>query len=201
MFGKLKFLLSQPWPNKINYAALFYYRIKTILYYRMFFGNIGNKSFLRPPCFLANTQYIHIGSNSFIAAGARLECVITSPTRKPELRIGDNVNIEQNAHITCHNKIIIGPNVSIAPMCTIMDTTHPVDGVACTKVGDLVVDDDACVEIGENSWIGVGSVILPNVRIGRRCIVGANSVVMSDIPDYAVVLGNPARVIRYLKGR
>jgi acetyltransferase-like isoleucine patch superfamily enzyme len=50
--------------------------------------------------------------------------------------------------------------------------------------------------IGRNAWIGMGSVILPGVRIGEGCVVGAGSVVTRDVEPFSVAAGNPARVLR-----
>ena len=52
-------------------------------------------------------------------------------------------------------------------------------------------------EVGEGSWIGARVTLLPGVKIGRYCVIGAGAVVTKDIPDYAVAAGVPARVIRY----
>ena len=55
------------------------------------------------------------------------------------------------------------------------------------------------VSIGEGSYIGINAVIVGNVRIGRHCVVGANSVVTKDVPDYGVAVGSPAKVIKNMK--
>jgi acetyltransferase-like isoleucine patch superfamily enzyme len=52
------------------------------------------------------------------------------------------------------------------------------------------------LEIADGAWIGIGAAIIGNVRIGRNAVVGANTVVTSDVPDHTVVAGNPARVVR-----
>ena len=54
------------------------------------------------------------------------------------------------------------------------------------------------VLIKEGAWVGAGSTILPGVTVGKYAIVGSDSVVTKDVPDYAVVVGNPAKVIKYL---
>ena len=54
--------------------------------------------------------------------------------------------------------------------------------------------------IREYAWIGAGATILPGVCVGRHTVVGAGSVVTRDVPDYAVVVGNPARVVKLLDG-
>jgi len=64
------------------------------------------------------------------------------------------------------------------------------------KIGARIEDKDSFVEIGDGSFIGYGSVILPNVKIGTYVVIGANSVVVTDIPDYSVAAGAPAMVVK-----
>ena len=52
------------------------------------------------------------------------------------------------------------------------------------------------IEIGDDSWIGANAVIMPNVKIGKMCIIGAGAVVTKDVPDYSVVVGVPAKIIK-----
>lgn len=52
------------------------------------------------------------------------------------------------------------------------------------------------LEIGDDSWLGAGVIIMPNVKIGKMCVIGAGSVVTRDVPDFSVVVGSPARIIR-----
>ena len=100
-------------------------------------------------------------------------------------------------HIVCHHRIVIERDVSITGFCSIVDTTHPVDGLrADDKMGQLVIDDDASVEIGAGTFIGMGARILPDVRIGRGAVIGANSVVTRDVPEFGVAFGAPAVVKR-----
>ena len=53
------------------------------------------------------------------------------------------------------------------------------------------------VTVKEGAWVGAGAIIIPNITIGKWATVGAGSVVLQDVPDYAVVVGNPARIIKY----
>lgn len=166
----------------------------------MVFGTFGSGSLLFKPVLLGYPEYIHIGRDVLIRAGVRLEAVPVRVGRDPELRIGDSVNIEQNVHIACHYRVLIGNRVSITANCAIVDTTHPFDDLPeGTKVGAIIQDDDGFVEIGEDSFLGIGCVVLPNVRIGKGCIIGANSVVSRDIPDYSVAAGVPAVVLRSIR--
>jgi acetyltransferase-like isoleucine patch superfamily enzyme len=140
---------------------------------------------------------MYIGSGVSIRNGIRLESIQTNPERIPLLRIGDGTMIEQFVHIICHNRVIIGSNVAIAPMCGIVDATHPwTTAGEVANPGAQVIDDDGFVEIGDGTFVGMGTVILPNVRIGKQCYIGASSVVTSDIPDYSLAVGAPAKVIR-----
>lgn len=126
-----------------------------------------------------------------------MEVVISNAHRTPELRIGDNVNIEQNVHLICHSRLIIGNNVSITGHCAIVDVTHPYQNVEDpVKIGSRILDEDSFVEIGDGSFLGFGTLVMPNVRIGKACMIGAHSVVTRDVPDYSVAAGNPARVVR-----
>ena len=112
-------------PEKLTHLEAAYYRLKSKLYYRRVFRTFGTGSALHQPMLLTNPQYIHIGNNVLIRKGVRLEAIVSDPQHLPELRIGDNVNIEQNVHIVCHSKLIIGNNVSITGNCAIVYVTHP----------------------------------------------------------------------------
>jgi acetyltransferase-like isoleucine patch superfamily enzyme len=183
--------------SRVNALSHAYHHLKTQVFYRRLFKSLGSGTTIRRPLMITHPEYIRVGKNVLIRDGVRLEITRSHPDRIPDLRIGDNTNIEQNVHIICHNRVHIGPNVSVTGHCAIVDVTHPYeDIVSPTKIGARVQDDDAIVEIGAGSFIGYGSVILPNTRIGRHVVVGANSVVTRDVPDYSVVSGAPARVVR-----
>ncbi|HJR15579.1 MAG TPA: acyltransferase [Gemmatimonadales bacterium] len=90
--------------------------------------------------------------------------------------------------------VTIGNRVSIAPRVTLVTSSHPnhsrIRGFAPLSQGPIVIEEDA--------WLGAGCVVLPGVRIGRGAVVGANSVVVSDVPSLHVVAGHPARTVREL---
>lgn len=112
------------------------------------------------------------------------------------LRIGSNVNIEQGVHIVCQCDINIEDNVSITPYCAIVDTFHPHDPPDVgQKIGDRLPTAPSFVHIGAGTFIGMRTLILPNVRIGKGCVIGAGSIVNTDIPDYSVAVGSPAQVV------
>ena len=170
--------------------------IKTALFYRVFFGAIGSRTVLYGAGIYMNAKYISVGKKTIVRHGARLEVVINDGNHG-EINIGDNVNIEQNVHIVSGGRIDISSNVSITANCAIVDINHPYDNVNSNlKIGDRLECKYNRVFIGENTFIGIGSIILPNVHIGKNCIVGANSVVNVDVPDFSVVAGVPAKIIK-----
>ena len=181
----------------LNKLTLLGARIKTMLLYNPQFLSIGRGTVLFKPMLLVNPCYMTLGSGVSIRAGARIEALKTNPARIPSLVIGDNTNIEQNVHIICHDRVHIGSNVSITGNCSIVDVTHTYKDIDDPqKIGARILDEDSYVEIGDGCFIGMGTVVLPNVTLGKYVVVGANSVVSTDLPAYCVAAGSPAKVIR-----
>lgn len=196
LWAKLRQFWHSSLLNKSHSISTAYYRLKGVALYRFTFNSFGKGSWIRRPLLILNPEYISIGSRVSIRDGARLEVIRSKGARIPSLLIGDDTNIEQNVHIVCHSRVHIGKGVSITGNCCIVDVTHPFrDAPSLGKIGARIADEDSFVEIGDGAFIGFGSVILPNVRIGRGAVVGANSVVASDMADYSVCAGSPARVI------
>jgi acetyltransferase EpsM len=81
---------------------------------------------------------------------------------------------------------IINTNVSVDHDCTIENYVHLSPG--CAVAGG--------VQIEEGTHVGIGSCIIQNLKIGKWCTIGAGSVIIRDIPDYSVVVGNPGRIIK-----
>ncbi len=111
--------------------------------------------------------------------------------------VGNNVVLQGTA-IVAYQRVTIEDNVIFGPNVTLMDS----DGHPCTGRG---LKDEASriivrpVHIKEHAWIGMGAIILKGVTVGRHAVIGAGSVVRTDVPDYAVAMGNPAKVVRYLE--
>jgi acetyltransferase-like isoleucine patch superfamily enzyme len=194
--SRLRRFLIAPLSDKMAILVHSYWVLKGRLYYRFIFKRFGHKTVIRRPMFILNGDCIEIGDQVSIWDGVRLQVVRDRPGRIPLLTIGSNTNIEQGVHIVCHNRVTIGKEVSITGCCAIVDVTHPYKDVHAGKIGDLIADDDCTVEIGDGAFLGYGAVILPNVRVGKRAVIGANSVVTHDVPDFSVAAGNPAKVIR-----
>jgi acetyltransferase-like isoleucine patch superfamily enzyme len=188
---------GKPFLNKLHDLSNLYYIVKGVVFYRWVFKEFGSGSYIRKPLLILNSKFMSVGENVSIRDGVRLEVVLSASRRTPQLIIDDDTNIEQNVHIVCHSHVHIGSKVSITGNCSIVDVTHPFTDVSgSSKIGSRIQDEDSFVEIGEGSFIGMGTVILPNVRIGKHTVIGANSVVDCSVPDYSVAAGAPVVVIK-----
>lgn len=164
----------------------------------------GKNFLLESPFFLTGGKYMSIGDNFSCLDRARIECLDTYFNERfsPELSIGHNVIINKNFHLGCINKIVIGNNVLFASNIYITDHHHgysderdatipPAKRKLISK-GGVFIEDDV--------WVGENVVIMPNVTIGKGCVIGANSVVTKSFPEYCVIAGAPARLLRDFKG-
>ena len=108
------------------------------------------------------------------------------------ISVGDNFYANHGLIILDAAKVEIGDNVFIAPNCNIYTASHPVDIIQRNKGLEYANP----VKIGNNVWIGGNVTILPGVKIGDNCTIGAGSVVTKDIPANSIAYGNPCRVAR-----
>jgi len=183
--------------EKWNAMTLVWARILTELVYRRAFGQMGHGCLIRRPIMLKNTGHVDLGNNVLIFDGARLETVTEryGNTFHPRVHIGDGATFQQNFHLTCASEIIIGKKVAVTENVGIFDIWHPFE-----DINSAIVDQPlrtSPVRIDDETLIGMGAVIQPGVRIGRHCVIGANSVVTSSIPDYCVAVGAPARIVKH----
>ena len=140
---------------------------------------------------------ITIGNNFSIGRNSIIECTGVLRELGEELEIGENVGIAANAFIAVRGKVKIGSNTIIGPGVSIHSENHnfqelytPIRLQGATRKG---------VTIGEDCWIGSKAVILDGVNIGNHVIVAAGAVVNKDVPDYAIVGGVPAKIIKMRK--
>lgn len=162
--------------------------------------NAGENFYIQHPYTVSGAKYIKIGNNFTALSRLRLEAFdfYLNSSYNPSITIGDNVNINDDCHIGCINEIRIGNNVLIASKVFISDHFHgqisssenhlPPASRELVSKGPVIIEDDV--------WIGEGVSIMPNVRIGKGSIIGANSVITKDIPEYSVAGGIPARVLK-----
>lgn len=112
----------------------------------------------------------------------------------PDFRIGDNSGVGANSIIGKFTNI--GNNVMMGQECIIYTRNHAFSRVDIPMI-QQGMQDFKPVKIGDDVWIGARVTILPGVTIGNGVIIGAGAVVAKDIPDYAVVVGNPGKIIKY----
>ena len=92
-------------------------------------------------------------------------------------------------------QLSLGDRVSIAPKCAFILMSHPNN----SHIRQHIKTKPAIITVGHDVWIGTGAIILPSVTIGEGAIIGAGAVVTKDVPSFAVVGGNPARILKYLE--
>ena len=114
-----------------------------------------------------------------------------------QIIIGDNVALNGTV-ITSKKKVVIGNNCMIAPNVIIVDTDFHLHWPPEKRFEQVPAKYDQEVNIKSNVWIGMNSIVLKGVTIGANSIIGAGSVVTSDIPENVVASGNPARIIKKL---
>ncbi len=172
-----------------------WWRTVTRWYYRPQFGAIGDRTIIRHPLLIRNAKGIRLGSRCGIRDGARIE-LFPFEGHIPLLEFGDDVSVEQDLHIGCRFGIRIGHRVTISARCTILDFSHPHRDLEDeSSLVTRISTEPTPVEVGDGCFIGVGAVILPGVTLGKRCVVGANSVVTKSMPAFTVCAGAPARIL------
>ncbi len=177
---------------------LFYLLYSNSIKYR-FARPIPKKVWIMPSVVLINPKNILLGENVRISRSSTLST--WTPNTIPQLYIGSNSCIGECAHITAINKVFIGDNVLIGKYVTITDNSHGISDLHNCEVPPLSrkLFSKGQTVINDNVWIGDKVTILPGVSIGRGSIIGANSVVTSNIPDYCVACGNPAKIVKQMK--
>lgn len=180
---------------------IFYIRVKNSLFIRFFrffykskFKEFGNGSSILFPLNLNGLRNISIGNNVCIDNKAWLAAIAHTGEQQCELIIGDGTCIGNFNHIYATKSIVIGKNVLTADKVYISDNLHGYDNIdlpilrqPIKQIGNVV--------IGDGSWLGENVCVI-GAKIGKNCVIGANSVVTRDIPDYCVAIGAPAKVIK-----
>lgn len=136
-------------------------------------------------------------NNVVISANVKIakRCsIFGGPDNQVEIR--ENTYVGMNAIINGFAaKLVIGAHVSIAQNVNIMVDSGPNASKAMQVLFPL---EKAPVFIGDHSWIGASAIVMPGVTLGKYCIVAANSYVTSSFPDYSVIGGTPAKLLRKL---
>ena len=112
------------------------------------------------------------------------------------IKIGTGTEIGERCRISISNSLEIGEKVLLSPNVYITDCDHEYRDIKIPVMDQGIVQKGQRVSIGDGSYIGINTVIVGNVKIGKHCIIGANSVVTKNIPDYCLAIGSPARIIK-----
>jgi acetyltransferase-like isoleucine patch superfamily enzyme len=165
---------------------------------RYAFDHFGSKSIIGFPGLLVNIHkarighHVSIGSHSWLNIGEN-----HLSTDAHLLSIGDNTRIGQRVQINAFNCVLIEEDVLIANNCLITDCDHSFNDLTQSIMNQPIISEGPVI-IRRGAWIGINSCIMPDVSIGRNSVVAANSVVLKDVPDYSVVAGVPAKIIKSL---
>jgi len=168
-------------------------RIKSC-YYRMVLKDMGRSSVIISPLHLDGKENISVGNNVLIQYKTWLAAKPLTGEPEATLKIGDGSVIGHFNHIYATRSIIIEDNVLTADKVYISDNIHSYKNINI-PVLHQPVEQRRDVVIGAGSWLGENVCVI-GARIGRNCVIGANSVVTKDIPDYCVAVGAPAKVIK-----
>ncbi len=108
------------------------------------------------------------------------------------IEIGENFFANHNLVILDPAKVTFGDNVFVAPDCGFYTAGHPIDSERRNQGLEYAYP----ITVGDNVWIGAGVRVMPGVTIGSNVVIGGGSVVVRDIPNNSVAVGNPCKVIR-----
>ncbi|WP_315857234.1 acyltransferase [Rhodopirellula halodulae] len=143
----------------------------------------GLPSFVVPCCPIVLHDFVRIGKRCVFQGGK------TAP-----IRLEENVTINDGCVLTALYGITVGEGTSIGEYTSIRDYNHAFSD-RCTPIKEQGYTGSSIL-IGKNVWIGRGCMVVGGVEIGDGAVIGANSVVTKDIPEYSVAVGSPARVLR-----
>ncbi len=177
--------------NNIIRKVFYYIFYKPI--YQIFLKKLGKRSYIFKPLRMQGWENIEIGSNVIIGKHTWMEALPLTGV-KPELIIGNNCRIGNFNHIYATKSIKINDDVLTADKVYISDNQHGYKDIL-TPIHLQPIIQLNIVEIGSGTWIGENACIM-GVTIGKNCVIGANSIVKNDIPDYCVVVGSPAKIIK-----
>lgn len=188
-------------PNNIK---IFIYKLLPRLFefftgnavYSFSFANVPKDSYLNKDNKISHPESIAIGKGVTIEKDAWFN-IIQENKKKGRIVIEDGVKLGQRCTLSSINKITIEKNVLIGLNVYISDCQHEYKDIVEPIMYQGLVGSGK-VRIKQGAWIGNNAVILGgnDITIGKNAIVGANSVVKKSVPDFTIVAGNPARIVK-----
>lgn len=169
-----------------------FYKIINFTLYSWQFARLGINSKIVNPMQIKNARFISIGNNVTINDQVFMMAEAYDSSNEVRLLIGNGCTIGYFNHIVAINKVIIGNNVLTADKVYISDNYHDYTSLDLPIKKQPVKSKRETI-IGDECWIGENVSIISS-KVGKHCVVAANSVVINDIPDYCVVAGAPAVV-------
>lgn len=167
-----------------------YWHLRSYKYF-IKFSKFGKYSYIDRPMFIdVNGGKVFIKDKFRVQPGLRMELLDGNSA----IEIGENVSIGQNFHITSGGKLKIGNNVTILGNVFLTNIDHDYK-----EIDKHILEQQNIISetnIGDNCFIGYGAAIQAGTKLGKQCIVGANAVVRGEFPDYSVIVGVPARVVK-----
>ena len=168
-------------------------------YWERRFYAYGERSIVHRPGSVFGAHQIAIGNHSLILGGCYLSVETPAWSRPaPVLSIGDRVGVRPYCMISASESIQIEDDVIIGAFSSVIDSDHTFAEGRPNVMHNSV--DAAPIRIGRGTWLAERVAVLKGSVIGRCCIVGANSVVRGDLPDYSIAVGSPARVVGEVTG-
>lgn len=162
----------------------------TKLFYGL--GRVGRHAVVYKPTKIDNPKNIELGQYATVMEYGWL--IAPRSNCNGKLRIGDYSVVGHFSHIVSNVGVTIGEKVLLADKVFISDCTHEFSDIESAIMDQNVIGIKS-IYIGDGSWIGEHACVL-GASIGKHCVIGANSVVLSDLPDYSIAVGSPAKVIK-----
>lgn len=163
------------------------------------FHAFGAHSIVHRPMWIFGGHQIAIGSHSLVLHKTWLSVETPAWDRPaPVLQIGDRVGIRPYCTISASESIVIEDDVIIAAFSSVIDSDHTFAEGRPNVMHNPV--ETAPIRIGRGTWVAERVAVLRGANIGRCCIIGANSVVRGEIPDYSIAVGSPAKVVGQVEG-
>ena len=178
----------------MNFIRIIYFPFRFIkaVYYKTILGSYGWRSVIMNPLKIDGKCNVYVGNRVIIEYKTWLAAKPLTG-RKVRLEIGDGCAIGHFNHIYATHSVILHKNVLTADKVYISDNLHGYQDIGEPILKQSIIQKGS-VEIGEGSWLGENVCVI-GAKIGKHCVIGANSFINKDVPDYSIVAGTPAKII------